>query len=1013
MAPPGRRRPSTLTFVISLLFLFSTAASAASTVLGIDLGTEYLKAVLVKPGIPLEIVLTKDSKRKETAALAFKPLTTTTKVSDPDAFPERVYGGDAIALAARFPGDVFSNLKPLLGRLAKDSQVEEFRARHPGQRVIQDKLRGTVAFRSGSFGKEVDPFSVEELLAMELRNLRTNAEALAGKGSVVQDAVITIPGFYTVEERRAVEFAADLAGLRVLALISDGLAVGLNYATSRTFPSVSEGGSAEYHLLYDMGAGSARATVLRFQGRTVKDVGKFNKTIQEVNIMGAGWDRQLGGDALNGIIVEDMVSQFVETKKMKALGTEAKHVKEHGKTMAKLWKEAQRIRQVLSANTETAAYFESLFYEDANFRYKLSRTAFEELASSYAERVREPVTQALSAAKLTIADLESVILHGGAVRTPFVQKQLEAIVGDASKLRTNVNADEASVFGAAFKAASLSPSFRVKEIKAGDSAGYTIGWSLDNKDRSQTLFTPLSQIGVEKQVPFKNVEDFSFTLYQQVPSQDSGEHGKQSVLKVQTQNLTASVSHLLERFGCAATDVSTKFAIRLSARNGLPEVLEGTVSCETESVEKKGVVDGVKGLFGFGSKKGDQEQLQEESETDPAVPTSNVESSTTSSPAEGQTPRPDGKSDEKAKEPTKRTVTVYLSFTTEAQGIPAVSKPELKRIKDRLAAFDSSDRSRLLREEALNTLEAYTYRARDLLSDQSFIDSSTVKWRKEIEEQFRSTSEWLYGAGADANRDELKARLKELRSLVDPVQKRKEEGIKRPEQIRLLKEALDQTKILIAAVKEQTAKAASASSSAVTSSSPEAQTTAAPSSSSVDDFAELEDEPSTTTTTTQPSKIPEMPVYTVEDLEALTSTHESIQSWLNTKLAEQEKLAPHEEPAILSTDMEAKAKELNKLVMELLQKKMRIPKPKGNSKPKTAKKIKKSKTTSGSKQAPTGSEDVPNGKAGKGQMPTEEDILDMIDRRKGKDGKMPTEEDILEMIDKNKAKDKGEVHDEL
>jgi len=995
MAPPGRRRPSTLVLILSLLFLLTSTASAASAVLGIDLGTEYLKAVLVKPGIPLEIVLTKDSKRKETAALAFKP--SNIKSVDPDSFPERVYGGDAIALAARFPGDVYSNLKPLLGRVAKDSQVGEYKTRHPGQRVIGDKSRGTVAFRSGSFGREVDPFSVEELLAMELWNLRTNAEALAGKGSVVQDAVITIPTYYTAEERRAVGLAADLAGLRVLALVSDGLAVGLNYATSRTFPSVNEGGSAEYHLVYDMGAGSARATILRFQGRTVKDVGKFNKTIQEVNIMGIGWDRQLGGDALNAAIVDDMVTKFIETKRMKALGTTAEHIKEHGRTMAKMWKEAERLRQVLSANTETSASFEGLFYEDVNFKYKLSRADFEKLAASYAGRVQGPITQALAAAQLSITDLESVILHGGAVRTPFVQKQLEAMVGDPSKLRTNVNADEAAVFGAAFKAAGLSPSFRVKDIRAGDSAGYTVGWSVENKDRNQILFTPLSQIGAEKQVPFRNVEDFSFTLYQEISELGSRDGVKKPIQKVRTENLTASVAQLSEKFGCAAADISTKFSVRLSPIDGLPEVTEGSVSCETEGPEKKGgVVDGVKGLFGFGSKKGDQEPLQEGGETPSANPTSPEESSTTSSPAESQTPDSEEKIGEDTKPPKKIRETIRLKFTTESQGIPSVSKPELTRIKDRLAAFDASDRSRLLREEAFNTLESYTYRARDLLSDESFIGASTHALRKEIEDKFQSASEWLYGAGAEANREVLKARLKELRNLVDPVLKRKEEAVKRPEQIRLLKEALDQTRTLIEVVKEQTEKAAaSASFTSSTSSSTGSHTTTAQSSFSVDDFAELEDEPSATTTATQAPKVPEMPLYTPEDLDVLTKTHGTIHHWLTTKLAEQEKLAPYEDPVMLSADMEAKAKQLNRVVLDLLQKKIRMPpKPKASSKPKSTKKSKKSKTTSASKETPTGSEEVPNIKV-------------------GKDGGMPTEEDIIEMIEKRKAKEKGEVHDEL
>lgn len=64
----------------SVLVLLATAANAA--ILAIDYGTEWTKAALVKPGIPLEIVLTKDTKRKEQSVIAFKG-------------EERLYGQDA------------------------------------------------------------------------------------------------------------------------------------------------------------------------------------------------------------------------------------------------------------------------------------------------------------------------------------------------------------------------------------------------------------------------------------------------------------------------------------------------------------------------------------------------------------------------------------------------------------------------------------------------------------------------------------------------------------------------------------------------------------------------------------------------------------------------------------------------------------------------------------------------------------------------------------------------------
>ena len=1008
-----------------------STASAASAVLGIDLGTEYIKAALVKPGIPLEIVLTKDSKRKEAAAVAFKPVKS--RVSSPDVkvFPERIYSSDALALTARFSGDVYPNLKPLLGQQFKGSDVvSEYSRRYPGLKMVESKDTRTVAFKSESFDAGEEPFLVEELLAMELKNIRKNAQALAGKGSSIKDAVITVPPFYTADEKRAVALAADLAGLRLLSLVSDGLSVGLNYATSRSFPTAKEG-KPEVHLVYDMGAGSASATVLKFQGKTVKDVGRFNKTVQEVQILGTGWDRTLGGDALNQVVMEDMIRKSIDTTSMKDLGVEPKHIKEHGRTMAKLWKEAEKIRQVLSANTETSASFEAFYYEDVKFKYKLTRSEFEDLASAYANRVQKPVAKALESAKMHIGDIDSVILHGGAVRTPFVQKQLDSVVGDPERIRTNVNSDEAAVFGAAFKAAAISPSFRVKEIRAADNAQYSVGatWISDGKERNQKLFVPTSPAGVEKQVSFKVLEDFSFSLYEQIPGA-SGDMTDSPVSSIKTENLTASVKQLTDKFGCTSPDISTKFSIRLNPTDGLPEVLKGTVSCEVAD-KKGGMVDGVKDFLGFGSKKGDQEPLKEESDTEPSISTSKGESSTVSSSKESKTFDSSAdasvKVSDKGKDAKQRTEIINLSFSTEIAGSPQISPESLQRIRDRLDAFDASDRSRVKREETLNTLESFTYRARDLLEDEEFIVASTALQRTEIEEKFKSASEWLYGEGAEASIETLKERLDELRGLVDPIQKRIEESRKRPQEVKMLQEALNQTKAMAGMVSQhiEAMSVAEAASSSAAASSSESQTTATPSSLSGDDFADLDDETSTSATTaTSAVPTPELPLYTPGDLASLTETQTSIETWLDAKLAEQSALSPSDDPVLLSSDLAAKSKQLNEVVMQLLQKQMRVPpRPKSTKTPKTSK-TKTAKTAKSSASTATDSAATKKGKASTMDlgdlegMPGmekvgDEEVEDAIKEQKSKASETKAKAKASATQEKGKKKAKATGHEEL
>ncbi|KAK4983955.1 lumenal Hsp70 protein [Elasticomyces elasticus] len=1012
MLSPGRRRLSPLTLVAAFVLLFTSTASAASAVLGIDLGTEYIKAALVKPGIPLEIVLTKDSKRKEASALAFKPSGNTPPTLG--SFPERLYGGDALALAARFPNDVYPNLKPLLGSLGSgDAAMQEYARRHPGLQIQAVEAVGTIMFKSSSFSAEEVPWSVEELLAMELKNIRGNAEALAGKGSKVTDAVITIPAFYTADERRAVERAAELAGLNVMGLISDGLAVGVDYAKSREFPLVTKGERPEYHMMFDMGAGSTTATILRFQGRSVKDVGRFNKTVQEVAVVGTGWDRTLGGDALNGVIVDHMVAEFVKKPGMKSSGLTAETVKGHGRTAAKLWKEAERVRQVLSANSDARSSFEGL-YGDFDFSTKLSRTEFEDLAAPFAQRLEGPFTRALEAAKLSLSDLDSIILHGGVIRTPFVQKQLEKLAGGSAKLRSNVNADESAVFGAAFKGAGLSPSFRVKEIRDSDGASYAAGitYEVDGKERQQKLFMPSSQVGgPAKQVTFKHLDDFAFTLYQQVNAVD------RLISKVQTDNLTASVASLVDKFGCSRDEILTKFSIRLDTVDGLPQVVTGSVSCETEATAKPGSFgDSVKGLFGLGSKKGEQVPLDGGDDAASELVEEEAASVSASSVAESSaTPSSKKANDQTKEKPKKRLEVVNVGFTVTPLGLPQPAPEEMKRMKDRLLAFDRSDKSRLLREEALNVLEGYTYKVRDLITDAGFKDASTDAQRTEISSMLSTTSEWLYSEGANAATDVLKGKLSDLKALVDPVMKRKEEALKRPEKLRMLQDALDQTKSLIEVVSQQVEKAAGASSSLAAEEAARASASPERSTVSSDEFADLE-EPDTSSSsasasTTKPPKPPtEFSPYTNEDLTLVSEAYESISAWLQSKTSEQDRLGPHEDPAVSTSEIEAKATELNKVMMDLLQKKMRTPPRSSSSSSKRAKPS--SKKTAGKKSL--------KGTTGASSEPTESAAVEADDLSDApqpssirvEEGDAATgEEEVLESV--GKAKGGKGPHDEL
>ncbi|CAG5142565.1 uncharacterized protein ALTATR162_LOCUS1176 [Alternaria atra] len=1012
MAPPGRRRGhlSPGTILLGLVFLFSSTASAASAVIGVDLGTEYIKAALVKPGVPLEIVLTKDSKRKETSAVAFKP--SKGGALPAGSYPERFYGGDAIALQGRFPGDVYPNLKHLLGVSSESDIVGTYKERYPALEVTGTDGRKTVSFQSGVFAEDKS-YTVEELLAMELKNVRENAKALAGKGYDIQDVVFTVPAFYTVDERRALEIAARLAGLKVLSVVSDGLAVGLNYATGRTFPDVTKDGKPEINLVFDMGAGSLSATVLKFQSRTVKDVGRRNKTVQEVQVVGTGWDRTLGGDALNSLIVDDMVATFIELPAAKSASFTADKVKTHGRTAAKLFKEAERVRQMLSANKETTSFFES-FYEDVDFRYKLPRSRFEELAAAYAQRIDGPINQALEAAGLTFADIDSVIVHGGASRTPFVQARLEAVAGK-SKIRANVNADEAAVFGAAFKAASLSPSFRVKEIRDSDTQGYNHGYQymFNMKDRDQKIFTPSTKLGATKDLPFQMMGEFEFTMYQAIPGAN-GEVSKEPTLHFQSGNLTQVVTNMINDDKCDRESFNNYVQVRLSPVTGTPEVLSAWVTCETESEEVKGgIVDGVKNLFGMGGKK-DQEPLKEGESSSSSSASKSSSKSSSSAGAQSTDAAKDG-------EKKIKTIRSAITYDVEQLGYKKFPRKELKRMQDRLAAFDSSDKSRRVREEVLNSLEAFTYRARDYLEDESFIGASTSAVRSTLETTLEAASEWMYSGGADADEKTLRSKLKELEDIVSPVLKRKDEASKRPDAIKELKDTIAHIKeveqLVDGQIKTQSVES-SKSSEAVSKASADAA--ASPSTDPMDELDEEADAPAAPEITEVPT------VYTEDDLKTVQDHASKAQAWLDENEAKQNKLTPTDDPAFTVKDILAEKKKLDDVVMDMMMKKMKHFKPpnQSSSKSKTAKKTKSAKAKKSATKTKKAEKTKETEKPAAAEHPHPDSQQQVEDMEKGDikheahGGEAPSQQEIEEALRKagvysENAEKKDDVKDEL
>ena len=587
--------------------------------IGIDFGQAFIKAAVARNNScgKLEIVHDEFWERKEPSVVGFIPRSSSEDTQS--ELPERRFGADAADLAARNPDAVFPNLKMLLGKDLQRDAVELYSSRHP---TLRFSSHGGLSFNTTLSPSGV--FRIEELVAMQLKEVVRRAEAMIG-GNKIVEAVLTVPAFWGLKERSALETAAELAGLRVMRLMTDGLAVGIHYCSHGPQPSgptpnwiaacydssngiydyvsgpAKQFETSEYHLVYDMGAGSTRVTVLKMDGA-------------DASVLGYAADQELGGDTFNEEMVNLLIDEFLDTSEAKKLFTSyseseaRKSLRTNGKTAAKLWTEATRVRERLSSVKATDALVDALYNRTDFESNRLTRTGFESrINARYAGRIVQPIVDALTAAHLDISELRSIILHGGATRTPYVVKQLETLVAEhETRLYRPRHQVESAAFGAAREAARLSESFTIRHEWhsfspspsvhdpvatrfSGTSPDRTTMESLDTDHHSttfkHTIFRPGygSALRNRKIITIPHADDFEVIVAEIIP-EDPTPRNKEFLVKITASNVTAAATKLIEDHNCTKSEIETRIAF-IFANGGMPYVANGWVECETGTEE--------------------------------------------------------------------------------------------------------------------------------------------------------------------------------------------------------------------------------------------------------------------------------------------------------------------------------------------------------------------------------------------------------------------------------------------
>uniref|UniRef100_A0A8B9Y8X4 Hypoxia up-regulated protein 1 n=1 Tax=Bos mutus grunniens TaxID=30521 RepID=A0A8B9Y8X4_BOSMU len=829
--------------LMTVLLADLLALSDTLAVMSVDLGSESMKVAIVKPGVPMEIVLNKESRRKT-------PVTVTLKEN------ERFFGDSAASMAIKNPKATLRYFQHLLGKQENNPHVALYKARFPEHELGFDPQRQTVYF-------QISPqlqFSPEEVLSMLLNYSRSLAEDFAEQP--IKDAVITVPAFFNQAERRAVLQAARMAGLKVLQLINDNTATALSYGVFRRKDINS---TAQNIMFYDMGSGSTVCTIVTYQTVKTKDAG-----IQpQLQIRGVGFDRTLGGLEMELRLREHLARLFNEQRK----GQRAKDVRENPRAMAKLLREANRLKTVLSANADHMAQIEGLM-DDVDFKAKVTRAEFEELCADLFERVPGPVQQALQSAEMKLDEIEQVILVGGATRVPKVQEVLLKAVGK-EELGKNINADEAAAMGAVYQAAALSKAFKVKPFVVRDAVIYPILVEFTREVEEETgvrslkhnkrvLFSRMGPYPQRKVITFNRYShDFNF----HINYGDLGFLGPEDLRVFGSQNLTTvklkGVGESFKKYpDYESKGIKAHFNLDESGVLSLDRVESVFETLVEDSPEEESTLtklgNTISSLFGGGStpdtKENGTDTVQKPSEKGEAG-------------SEGAPPAPE--EEKKQKPARKQRMVEEIGVELVVLDLPDLPEDQLARSAQKLQDLTLRDLQKQEREKAANSLEAFIFETQDKLYQPEYQEVSTEEQREDISGKLSATSTWLEDEGFGATTAMLKEKLAELRKLCHGLFFRVEERKKWPERLSALDNLLNHSSMFLKGAR----------------------------------------------------LIPEMDqIFTEVEMTTLEKIINETWAWKNTTVAEQAKLPTTEKPVLLSKDIEAKMAALDREVQYLLNK---------------------------------------------------------------------------------------------
>ncbi|QXH52811.1 molecular chaperone HscC [Pseudomonas fakonensis] len=294
-------------------------------------------------------------------------------------------------------------------------------------------------------------FTPEELSALVLGALKQDAEAYLG--CLVSEAVISVPAYFSDEQRKRTVFAAELAGLRVQRLINEPTAAAMAYGLHEQ--------KFERTLVFDLGGGTFDVTVLEY-------------ALPLIEVHASTGDNYLGGEDFTEALLQACLRDW--GLKAEALEPQA---------LASLYDAVEQLKRQAGEGTGTLRW-----NGDGQPReWQVDEIKLQSIWAPLLARVRAPIEQALRDARLSPKELDSLVLVGGATRMPQVQQLVAKLFGRLPY--RHLDPDTIVALGAASQAACKARDSAIDELILTDVCPYTLGIASSRGEEVTGAFSPI------------------------------------------------------------------------------------------------------------------------------------------------------------------------------------------------------------------------------------------------------------------------------------------------------------------------------------------------------------------------------------------------------------------------------------------------------------------------------------------------------------------------------------------